>query len=190
MANRAKHKQGLPSWRRGRNIAWIALGAAVVAALSIGVAVFDGRSDQDATANAAAGPIERDPGGRSVPIVDVYKSPTCGCCSKWVEHLRDHGFPVRITDTTDVAAVKTRHGVLRQLESCHTALVDGYVVEGHVPAADVQRLLKERPAIAGLAVPGMPTGSPGMEVAGVKAQRYEVLGFAKDGSTRVFATHN
>ena len=121
--------------------------------------------------------------------VEVYKSPTCGCCSKWVDHLRSHGFVVRTTETEAVDQLKTKHGVPRQVRSCHTALVDGYVVEGHVPAADVQRLLKERPSIAGIGVPGMPIGSPGMEVAGVKPQVFDVIAFAKDGSTRVFASH-
>ena len=122
-------------------------------------------------------------------VVEVYKSPTCGCCSKWVDHLRSHGFVVRTTDTEAVDQLKTKHGVPRQARSCHTALVGGYVVEGHVPAADVQRLLKERPAITGIAVPGMPIGSPGMEVPGVKPQAFNVIAFAKDGSTRVFASH-
>lgn len=121
--------------------------------------------------------------------VEVYKSPTCGCCSKWVDHLRSHGFVVRTTDTETVDQLKTKHGVPRQARSCHTALVGGYVVEGHVPAADVQRLLKERPAIAGIAVPGMPIGSPGMEVPGVKNQPFDVVAFTKDGSTKVFASH-
>src|SRR5688572_24170808 len=121
--------------------------------------------------------------------VEVYKSPTCGCCSKWVDHLRSHGFEVRVTDTETVDELKAKHGVPRQVRSCHTALVGGYVVEGHVPAADVQRLRGERPAIVGIGVPGMPIGSPGMEVAGVKAQPFDVIGFAKDGSTRVFASH-
>ena len=123
------------------------------------------------------------------PVVAVYKSPTCGCCSKWVDHLRSHGFEVRATNTEDVDALKTKHAVPRQARSCHTALVGGYVVEGHVPAADIQRLLKERPAIAGIAVPGMPIGSPGMEVPGTKPQSFSVLSFTKDGSTRVFASH-
>jgi hypothetical protein len=122
-------------------------------------------------------------------IVDVYKSPTCGCCSKWVEHLRGHGFTVRTIDTEELAAFKASHRVPRQAQSCHTAVVAGYVVEGHVPAADVQRLLKERPAIAGLAVAGMPIGSPGMEVQGARAQSYDVLAFDKDGRTRVFVAH-
>jgi len=146
---------------------------ALVAALGIGIAVFGGRSDEAA----------------SQLMIEVYKDPACGCCSKWVDHLREQGFVVRATDTTDLAAFKVSHAVPRSLQSCHTALVDGYVIEGHVPAADVRRLLEERPAIAGLAVPGMPIGSPGMEVEGMQAQPYDVMAFERDGGARVFARH-
>ena len=141
-----------------------------------------------AAALMLAGSVGMTAQGRQA-TVDVYKSPTCGCCSKWVDHLRSHGFQVRVTDTETVDQLKTKHGVPRQTRSCHTALVGGYVIEGHVPAADVQRLLRERPAIVGIAVPGMPIGSPGMEVPGVKPQAFNVIAFAKDGSTRVFASH-
>ena len=123
------------------------------------------------------------------PTVEVFKSPTCGCCSKWVTHLERAGFTVRTTNVEDIGAVKTRHKVPGAVESCHTAVVDGYVVEGHVPADDVKRMLKERPAIAGIGVRGMPVGSPGMEVEGVPAQRYNVLAFDKAGKTSTFATH-
>ena len=123
------------------------------------------------------------------PVVEVFKSPTCGCCSKWVDHLRAHGFTVKTTDTETIDDLKAKHQIPKASRSCHTALVGGYVVEGHVPAADVQRLLKERPAIAGIAVPGMPIGSPGMEVPGMKAQPFEVVAFTKQGTTRVFASH-
>ena len=126
---------------------------------------------------------------RPQTTMEVYKSATCGCCSKWVDHLRSLGFVVRTTNTEALDALKAKYGVPRQARSCHTALVGGYVVEGHVPGVDVQRLLRERPAIAGIAVPGMPIGSPGMEVSGVKAQPFDVIAFAKDGSTRVFASH-
>ena len=122
--------------------------------------------------------------------VEVYKSPTCGCCSKWVDHLKAAGLTARTTDTEAVDELKNKHGVPRQVRSCHTALVGGYVIEGHVPVADVQGLLKERPASAGAGVPGMPIGSPGMEVAGIKPQAFDVIAFAKHGSTRVFASHN
>ena len=124
------------------------------------------------------------------PTVEVFKSPTCGCCSKWVDHLRANGFTVRTTDTSAMDDLKAKHQIPQPARSCHTALVGGYVIEGHVPAADVQRLLKERPAIAGIAVPGMPIGSPGMEVPGMKAQPYDVLAFTEEGTTRIFASHN
>ena len=125
------------------------------------------------------------------PIVDVRKDATCGCCSKWVDYLRSQGFSVRATDMEigKLNDLKTARGIPQKLRSCHTALVGGYVVEGHVPAADVKRLLKERPSIVGIAVPGMPAGSPGMEVAGGVVHPYDVVAFAKDGSTRVFASH-
>jgi hypothetical protein len=120
--------------------------------------------------------------------VTVYKSPTCGCCTEWVTHLRRHGFRVKTEDLADLQPIKTRHGVPTALQSCHTALVGGYVVEGHVPADLIERLLRERPMIAGLAVPGMPVGSPGMEVPGVPADRYRVLTFDRSGKTEVYAT--
>ena len=128
-------------------------------------------------------------GQQQQPTIEVYKSATCGCCSKWVEHLKTHGFTVRTTNREDLAEFKTSKGVPRRVQSCHTAVVNGYVIEGHVPASDVQRLVKERPAIVGLAVPGMPIGSPGMEVEGRKVQPFDVLAFDKDGQTRVFASH-
>ena len=117
--------------------------------------------------------------------VEVYKDPACGCCSKWIDHLRSHGFTARAIDTDKMDQIKTSRGVPRQARSCHTAIVGGYVVEGHVPAADIQRLLKERPAILGIAVPGMPIGSPGME--GSRNDPYDVVAFSADGTTAVFA---
>jgi hypothetical protein len=124
------------------------------------------------------------------PVMEVYKSPTCGCCSKWVEHVRQHGFTARVTDLDDRAldALKAKQGVPRTAQSCHTALISGYAIEGHVPAADVKRLLKEKPAVAGLAVAGMPVGSPGMEVPG-RSQAYNVITFDKKGDSRVFASY-
>jgi len=126
---------------------------------------------------------------RQGPTVQVYKSPTCGCCANWVKHLQQHGFTTQVTDTEDIGAIKQRHGVPPKAQSCHTAIVGGYVLEGHVPAADVQRLLKEKPAVLGLAVPGMPIGSPGMEVPNVSPQKYDVLTFDKQGQLKVFASH-
>jgi hypothetical protein len=121
--------------------------------------------------------------------VTVYKSPTCGCCANWVDHMREHGYTVVVNDTEEMAPVKAQLGVPGALESCHTATVNGYVLEGHVPAGDIDRLLRERPAVLGLAVPGMPTGSPGMEMPGTPADRYDVVAFAREGAPSVFASH-
>jgi hypothetical protein len=115
----------------------------------------------------------------------ITKSPTCLCCDKWVAHVKKAGFRTRVESVADLAAVKEQRGVPALLGSCHTAVVDGYVIEGHVPAEDIQRLLRERPDVAGLAVPGMPMGSPGME--GPRRDRYEVIAFQKDGTGTVFA---
>lgn len=119
--------------------------------------------------------------------VTVYKSPSCGCCSKWVDHMKKEGFSVTSHDVEDVAPFKRDVGVPEKLESCHTAVVDGYVIEGHVPAADIRRLLADRPKVVGLAVPGMVTGSPGME--GGKPERYDVVSFDARARTAVFASH-
>lgn len=121
--------------------------------------------------------------------MQVYKSPTCGCCSKWIDHMRQHGFTVTATDLPDVSGIKKQKKVPGELTSCHTAVVDGYIVEGHVPAQDVIRLLTERPKVAGLAVPGMPIGSPGMEVEGRTADAYNVVSFSAGGKVAVFAAH-
>jgi hypothetical protein len=120
--------------------------------------------------------------------VEVFKTPTCGCCHLWVKHLEQNGFATRVTDMDDLSAVKKKHGVPAKATSCHTAVVGGYVLEGHVPAAEVKRLLKEKPAVAGLAVAGMPVGSPGMEV-GRTVQPYNVLTFDKTGQLKVFASY-
>lgn len=119
--------------------------------------------------------------------VEVFKSPYCGCCEKWVEHMRKAGFDVVTRDVSDVPAARKLTGMPERYASCHTAKVGGYVVEGHVPAADVQRLLKERPKAVGLAAPGMPQGSPGMETN--HPQPYDTLLVQTDGSHKVFAKH-
>jgi hypothetical protein len=123
----------------------------------------------------------------SAPEVTAFKSRTCGCCNKWVRHLEENGFAVRAVDVPDLESVKRRHGVPTRLAACHTAVVDGYVIEGHVPASDVQRLLRERPPALGVAVPGMPMGSPGME--GAFSEPYEVLLFDAGGRKEVYARH-
>ena len=119
--------------------------------------------------------------------ITVYKSPTCGCCTKWVSHLQANGFEVEAINRQDMNGVKTEAGIPRQLASCHTAKIGGYVIEGHVPADDVKRLLEERPDVAGLTVPGMPMGSPGME--GHRKDNYDVLTFTRTGETTVFSSH-
>ena len=113
------------------------------------------------------------------PLIRVHKDPSCGCCSGWVQHLRKAGFVTKIFDTKDIDAVKKRLGVPDDLAACHTAEVAGYVIEGHVPAAALSRFLGEKPNARGLAVPGMPTGSPGME--GGKPEKYDVVLFGPDG---------
>ena len=121
--------------------------------------------------------------------VKVYKTATCGCCAAWVEHMRMAGFTVAVEDVVDLAAVKDTLGIPQGLGSCHTARVGGYVVEGHVPAEDVARLLATRPdGVTGIAVPGMPMGSPGMEVPGRPADPYDVVAFGSAGQS-VFASH-
>jgi hypothetical protein len=109
------------------------------------------------------------------PVITVHKDPTCGCCSGWVQHLQKAGFVAKVVETRDIDAVKTRLGVPDDLAACHTAEISGYVVEGHVPATALRRFLAEKPQAAGLAVPGMPIGSPGME--GGKPERYDVVLF-------------
>jgi hypothetical protein len=111
------------------------------------------------------------------PAIHVSKDPNCGCCTGWVEHLRNNGFTATVADTKDMPAVKTRLGVPEELASCHTAEIDGYVIEGHVPAHAIKRLLAEKPKARGLAVPGMPIGSPGME--GGRPEVYQVMLFGE-----------
>ena len=119
--------------------------------------------------------------------IAVIKDPDCGCCTEWVAHLRSAGFVVEVTDTREQPAISARLGVPEELRGCHSATVEGYVIEGHVPAADIRRLLAERPKAIGLAVPGMPLGSPGMEQGG-RTQPYVTVLFDK-ASGRVFARH-
>ncbi|WP_298451915.1 DUF411 domain-containing protein [uncultured Marinobacter sp.] len=135
--------------------------------------------------------------GFSAPVVaagaaqsiHVYKSPTCGCCTAWVDHMESNGFDVETTDTHDMNRVKFEAGISRNLASCHTAFVGDYVIEGHVPAADIHKLIADAPKARGLAVPGMPAGSPGMEM-GDRKDHYQVLMFNDKGQTKVFAEHN
>jgi hypothetical protein len=132
-----------------------------------------------ASAEEAAAPVQE------LPTVLVYKSPTCGCCNGWIEHLEAAGFTVEARDSRELMTVKRDAGVPVELSSCHTALVGGYVVEGHVPAEHLKSLLADEPEVAGIAVPGMPIGSPGME--GPDPEPYEVYSFTHDGGTAVYA---
>jgi len=139
-----------------------------------------------ATALLACGPALTLAESTAAPLMQVYKSPTCGCCGKWVEHMRKAGFVVETHDVQDVVAYKHQYGVPAELFTCHTAVVDGYIVEGHVPAEDVLKMLRERPEIKGIGVPGMPIGSPGME--GPDPDDYRTFAFTAD-SSYVFAIH-
>jgi hypothetical protein len=117
--------------------------------------------------------------------VTVYRSPTCGCCGKWIDHLKQNNFKVEDNVTDEMDTIKAKYGVPKEMASCHTAIVDGYVVEGHVPAADIMKLLKTKPKVTGLAVPGMVTGSPGMEMGG-RVDPYDVMSFDKEKHFQVF----
>ena len=179
---------------RWNNPTLLGAGALLVA---LGGALYVGRTpDAPAVENApevvaglhapVAPPVAAPAGGAALPVVKVWKSPTCGCCSGWVEHMRAAGFVVEVEDLEDLAAIKHTYGVAAELQSCHTSLVDGYVVEGHVPAADIVRLLEERPELAGLAAPGMPASAPGMDMEG---EPYDVLTFDGNGKTTLWASH-
>ncbi|WP_107670543.1 DUF411 domain-containing protein [Cyanothece sp. BG0011] len=115
----------------------------------------------------------------------VYRSPSCGCCGIWVDHAKKHGFEITDIKTDDMASIKQKHNISSDLESCHTAIIDGYVMEGHIPADDIKRFLKEKPDMIGLSVPGMPIGTPGMEAGNTK-QPFAVFAINKDGSAQVY----
>ena len=152
----------------------------VIKTLTLGASFF-ALALTTGAARPPAGPIEKK------PVITVYKDAACGCCKSWIEHLIKHGYRVDAKDTPEMTEIKRSLGVPVGLSACHTAVVNGYLIEGHVPAADIARLLKEKPKVAGLAVPGMPMGSPGME--GPRTQRYQVLSFDKAGKTKIFASH-
>ena len=120
-------------------------------------------------------------------VLEVYMSPSCGCCGKWVDHMRNAGFQVVVTDMTDLRPIKNKFGVVPDLRACHSAMIDGYVIEGHVPSREVMRLLKDRPKAIGLAVPGMPIGSPGMEQ-GSRHDPFQVILFSSTHRS-VFAAY-
>ena len=120
--------------------------------------------------------------------ITVYRSPSCGCCGVWIEHMKKHGFQITDIKTDDMAAIKQQHNVPENLASCHTAIIDGYVLEGHIPADDIKRFLTKKPNVVGLTVPGMPIGTPGMESRNIK-QPFAVLAFNNQGETKVFNSY-
>lgn len=158
------------------------MAALFLAALAVSACSSESSSGDDAAASEDA----KDPSE-----MVVYKTASCGCCNAWLEHVREAGFEVDARDVShrELNEIKAEAGLEYGLSSCHTAHIDGYVIEGHVPADDIRRLLEERPEVAGLTVPGMPVGSPGMEQ-GDRQDAYEVLTFREDGSTEVFASYH
>jgi hypothetical protein len=143
--------------------------------------------DSQAAASAADTSAAKE--AAALPVVTVYKTESCGCCKLWVKHLESAGFRLAVHNMEDLGPVKERVGVPYAMGSCHTAEVGGYFVEGHVPADDIKRLLREKPKAKGLTVPGMPLGSPGMEVPSGEKQPYEVFLVANDGTASVFSKH-
>jgi hypothetical protein len=121
--------------------------------------------------------------------ITIYKSSTCGCCTKWVDHVRANDFAASVYDEEDMDRLKDKLGVPTEVRSCHTARIEGYLIEGHVPASDIRRLLAEKPEVAGLAVPGMPSRTPGMAGPGEKIGGFEVVAFQRDGATRRFSRY-
>ena len=158
--------------------------AACAKAPQVAAIAATGPVSAPAPAATATGTMEQ-----ALPLMVVHKSPTCGCCGSWIEHMQKAGFKVESRNVDDLSPVKARVGVPPAKGSCHTAEVGGYFIEGHVPAEDVKRLLAERPDARGLTVPGMPAGSPGMELPDGSVQPYAVELVARDGTTTVFARH-
>lgn len=169
-----------------RKVGWCGLGVTAIVAAILGCSSPESDTPKAASSSAEPAAAQVKTVVDTIPLI-VYKSPSCGCCQKWVDTLRAHAFRVIAVDTSDLDAIKKEVGVTDMLGSCHTAIVDGYVIEGHVPPADIRRVLRERPAIAGLSVPGMPSGSPGME--GPHRDSYHVLSFDRGGGTRVYSSY-
>lgn len=148
------------------------------------IGAVDARAQEAGSTSSKVGNAVSD---QALSPVTVYKRENCSCCSRWVEHLEENGFDVEASSKSDLTSVKNRAGVPDSLRSCHTAFVGDYVVEGHVPADLIKQMLREQPDIAGLTVPGMPVGSPGMEMEGREPDSYDVIAFTEGDSTRVYA---
>lgn len=170
-----------------RNVLFMAIAVVSFSALGACTHPVDAQSSQRTAATMSEATVNSP--DASLPVMLVHKSATCGCCNAWVDHMRAAGFRVDVRDVDDLNAVKARVGVPAGKGSCHTAEVGGYFVEGHVPALDIKRLLAEKPDAKGLVVPGMPAGSPGMEMPDGRVQPYVVELVSRDGTTSDFARH-
>lgn len=170
---------------RLNRLTWVALAVAGLGACT--QAATPAQPTIAPAAQVAPGTADATPA--ALPRMTVHKTPTCGCCSAWIDHVRDAGFAVDVHDMDDLGLVKERLGVPYGKGSCHTAKVGGYVIEGHVPAADIKRLLEEKPDARGVVLPGMPLGSPGMEVPDGRQPPYTVELVHHDGTTEPFAQH-
>lgn len=165
----------------------VACSKAESADANVGAAASTEAAVPSATSATSAASAVSVASASSAPLVPikVYKDPNCGCCKAWIEHLEKNGFKVEVVDMPDLSAVKSKYGVKNELQSCHTGVVGDYTIEGHVPADLILKMLKEKPAIAGLTAPGMPMGSPGME--GAMKENYDILTFDRAGRTTVYA---
>lgn len=162
----------------------------VLAVAGLGACTQDASSAQPTTSPSAQVVVQSaDATPAALPRMTVHKTPTCGCCGVWIDHVQKAGFTVDVHDMDDLGLVKERLGVPYAKGSCHTAEIGGYVIEGHVPAADIKRLLEEKPNARGLVLPGMPLGSPGMEVPEGRQQPFTVELIHRDGTTEPFAPH-
>jgi hypothetical protein len=160
----------------------------------VALAAFNSQADNGGGPRAASTSTASTAGGlqatpASLPVMTVYKSPTCGCCQSWVDAVKAAGFTVEVHDVDDVTPVKDDAGVPADKRSCHTAIIGGYAIEGHVPPATIKKFLAEHSTAAGLAVPGMPSGSPGMEMPGQEPDHYDVIAFQSDGKSSVYESH-
>ena len=163
---------------------WLRIGAAILVSGSVSIGVYSAVAPKQMHHHVAAENLPPE-----ALKITAFRSPTCGCCGVWIEHMKAHGFQVKDNITEDLEGVKREHNVPDDLASCHTAIANGYVIEGHIPATDVKRLLAEKPDVAGIAVPGMPIGSPGMESGNIK-EPYTVFTFDKAGQTATFSEHH
>lgn len=187
-------QQNLKTKQRGSAIVYVVL-AIIALSLAIGFYFFEPKqppSYKPQPSQISSDRTQSQPTQVAVadlPEVTVYKTETCGCCTKWVTHLENEGFKVVAHNVNDLNMIKEQSGVLPGLASCHTALVDGYVIEGHVPASDIKRLLLEKSDIVGLTAPGMPQASPGMQPEGLPPKDYDVIAFDKQGNTAVYSRY-